>query len=255
MKKLIFCLPVILLFLTNAVIAGAIVTKPDKMRLAAITDPTINMAVDIASLNFGSVAVGQAVTRKVKVTNMANSQAVLNIGASSLPEGYSILPSGAISIPVGGSQVFTITFQPTAAGNFNLLWNITNNSSNLQNPYMVTLNGNGYDKAIVNMTTNDFQIVFGSFRLGSPMATRMLTISNASTSNGPLNISLGSLNLPFSYSGPGSIEIRPGESKTIMINFIPVHSGTYSGTLLLNNNSTNRQRPFSIPLTGSSRIF
>jgi hypothetical protein len=67
------------------------------------------------SVNFGNVGVGGSSTINVTVSNNGQSNP-LNISAIAALAPFSIVPPGPVVIPPAGSQIFQVTFAPTASG-------------------------------------------------------------------------------------------------------------------------------------------
>jgi hypothetical protein len=96
-------------------------------------------AVNPTSLNFGSVIPGNSVNQNVTVNNNGLTNALV-ISSVTVPAGYSVNPTTA-NIVAGGSQVFVVTFAPTAGGTFNGNLTFTHNAPG--SPSVVTLSGSG----------------------------------------------------------------------------------------------------------------
>lgn len=96
-------------------------------------------AVNPASLNFGSVIPGNSVNQNVTVNNNGLTNALV-ISSITVPTGYSVSPLTA-NIPGGGSQVFVVTFTPTAGGSYNGDLSFIHNATG--SPSVVALTGSG----------------------------------------------------------------------------------------------------------------
>src|SRR5579872_5537471 len=70
---------------------------------------------------------------------------------------------------------------------------------------------------------------FGTIRIGTN-AQATMTISNASTGNGNLSLSISGITLPAGFSTTfKSVSINPGKTTTAIIKFTPTAGQTYSG--------------------------
>ena len=96
-------------------------------------------AVNPSSLSFGSVIPGNSVNQNVTVSNNGLTNALV-VSSVTVPTGYSVSPLTA-NIPGGGSQVFVVTFTPTAGGPYNGDLTFTHNA--VGSPSVVALTGSG----------------------------------------------------------------------------------------------------------------
>ncbi|AFH48595.1 Hypothetical protein IALB_3020 [Ignavibacterium album JCM 16511] len=97
-------------------------------------------AVSPASVNFGNVSVGNTVTANVTVTNNGLTNPLVISSAVAAPGDFSVSPASA-TVPPLGSQVFTVSFTPSAGGTINGTLTFTHNASG--SPSTVNLTGNG----------------------------------------------------------------------------------------------------------------
>lgn len=97
-------------------------------------------AVSPASVNFGNVSVGNTVTANVTVTNNGLSNPLVISSAVTSPGDFSVSPASA-TVPPLGSQVFTVSFTPSAGGTINGTLTFTHNAPG--SPNTVNLTGNG----------------------------------------------------------------------------------------------------------------
>ncbi len=97
-------------------------------------------SVTPSSLNFGNVSQGSSSTLQVTVTNtgLINPLNITNVAVS--PFQFSVFPSSA-NIPALGSQVFNVTFTPSAGGV--VIGNLTFTHNATGSPSSVSLTGTG----------------------------------------------------------------------------------------------------------------
>jgi Abnormal spindle-like microcephaly-assoc'd, ASPM-SPD-2-Hydin/HYDIN/CFA65/VesB-like, Ig-like domain/FlgD Ig-like domain len=106
--------------------------------VGADAGPTFS--VSPASLNFGNVGLGNSVDLDVTVTNNGLTN-TLNITNAAIAEAeYSVTPTSAVVAP-GGSQIFTVTFTPSAGGTFPGTLTFTDDAPG--SPHTVALTGDG----------------------------------------------------------------------------------------------------------------
>ncbi|WP_337865327.1 choice-of-anchor D domain-containing protein [Ignavibacterium sp.] len=106
--------------------------------IGADAGPTFS--VSPASVNFGNVSVGNTVTQNVTVSNNGLSNPLVISSAAASPGVFTVSPTSA-TIPPLGSQVFTVSFTPTAGGVANGTLTFTHNAPG--SPNDVSLTGNG----------------------------------------------------------------------------------------------------------------
>ncbi|HQI42194.1 MAG: Coagulation factor protein [Ignavibacteriales bacterium UTCHB2] len=97
--------------------------------------------VNPASLNFGNTNVGASKTLNVTVSNLGTVDPLVVSSAAIAASEFVVSPTSA-TIPAGGSQVFQVTFSPTAAVAYSGTLVFTHNASG--SPNSVNLLGNGY---------------------------------------------------------------------------------------------------------------
>jgi len=108
------------------------------------TPSSLNLQIDPASVDFGSVTVGQTADRVITITNGSSSTGML-IGTVGNPtDPFSVVSgSGAFSLTPGQSQSAIIRFSPSATGPFNGVMQIAHNATNQTTPTPVPLTGTG----------------------------------------------------------------------------------------------------------------
>jgi hypothetical protein len=142
--------------------------------VGASAGPTF--AVNPASLSFGSVIPGNPANQTVTVNNDGLTNP-LNISSVTVPAGYSVSPTSA-TIPALGSQVFTVTFNPTTGGTFN--GDLTFIHDAPGSPSLVALTGTGATLS---------GLIFANVqqtRREDDAYTDVLTLRNLNLANGPI---------------------------------------------------------------------
>jgi len=156
------------------------------------------ITVTPASVDFGTVTIGQISDRTIAITNQADSTETLtgNVEAPSAP--FSIVSGGGgFSLPPGQSKSVALRFLPTSAGTASGNLSITHNASNQSSPVNVPLSGTAVTlQPIINISISPRSIDFGNVTLGQSL-DRTITIANQSNSTGALTGSLGAPSAPF----------------------------------------------------------
>jgi len=96
------------------------------------------------SLDFGSLPIGGSATHPVVVVN-GGPCSPLSITGATPPAGYAISPNiFPISVAPGDSQLFSVTFSPTASGTFGGDVVFTHNSTLPPSPTLLPVTGTGF---------------------------------------------------------------------------------------------------------------
>ena len=56
----------------------------------------------------------------------------------------------------------------------------------------------------------------------------------------------------YIVNGSGTFSLLPGASRTVKVRFLPSGVGSFSGTLIINHNASNRATPLNVILAGSA---
>ena len=218
----------------------------------AVTVVAQQVSLTPATLNFGGVVVGGSKSQTVVVKNITKRKIGI-FQASVTGTGYAI--SGMkypISIPVGQSVSFSVTFSPPAAatdtGTVSLVtqnwWkNVRTGTSTAQ----VALSGSGVTGAQISASPSS--VAFGSVMVGSSQSATAV-VSNTGSAN--LTISGTSLSsAAFSVSGLNPpITLTAGQSLTFGIVFAPTSGGNASGNLAVTSDASNGQLNMGLSGTG-----
>lgn len=219
----------------------------------------IIMSVSLQSLNFNNANVGTTQTIQITISNAAGSGESLLIYPFPLNSPFSFSPAGIRAIAPGTSQSFDLTFSPAAAGPSSGTWTIINNSTNLPQSLQLNVSGSGSGAAVNNtasiiMSVNPKDKDFGDVWTGNG-ASFTFMISNSANSTAPLIISQDPASiLPFKTDMFGTINIAPGQTKNVIINFNPINVQTYNKSWIIINNSTNENNRFVVTLRGRGSI-
>ena len=210
----------------------------------------INMDVTPSLVDFGGVIVGKSVTQTIVITNASSSTTTLEGSVDSVSGSFSLVSGGGtFSLAPGKSKSVIVSFSPTSTGNFSQSLSITHNATNRVSPTFVSLNGTGLPA--VNLTISPSSVDFGNILVGQS-ANQTITITNQSSSTGTLEGSIGNVVGPFSVvSGGGTFSLAPGKSRSVVVGFSPIFSGTFSQTLAFTHNATNQSSPTNMTLTGT----
>ncbi|HET7674677.1 MAG TPA: choice-of-anchor D domain-containing protein, partial [Gammaproteobacteria bacterium] len=210
-----------------------------------------------ASIDYGTVTIGQTLTRTETLTNSGE-------GALSI-SGVELTGAGAgafhitaktcgDSLAAGASCAITLEFAPTAADSYSATLQISSDASS--SPDNVPLSGTGSSATtpapVVSLSAGSLN--FGSVAVGAS-ATRAETLTN--TGNASLSIESIAIggdagdNFQVAANGCGS-SLAAGKSCTIEVVFAPAATTTYTGTLTIRSNASSSPDDVGLSGTGSS---
>src|SRR5437879_5248125 len=203
--------------------------------------------VNPASVNFGSAVVGKKVSQAVSVANTGNmpvniSQA--NVSNAQFSVSGLVMP---LSLPVGQSSSFQVSFAPTSSGS--VAGTLTLSTYSGVTSPQVAPSGTA-TPAPQQISLNPTSLNFGTITVGGT-GNGTATVSNVGGSN--LTVSLISVSGgPFGVSGittPSTIV--PGGSVTLDVTYSPTIAGSNSGAISFTSNDP--QTPTStISLAGTA---
>lgn len=179
------------------------------------------------SMVFGSVAIGEPLTKTLTITNAGNSP--LNVASISYPSGFSGDWSTG-SIPAGGTQDVGVTFSPSAAQSYG--GSLTVNSDATLGSSSITLSGTGF-VAPTRIIGLQGDLGFGGVTVGQ-VQQRTLVITN----NGTASLGVTSISYPIGFTGNWTSGTIPsGGSQAVTITFAPTAVQAYGGTITVLSNA------------------
>jgi hypothetical protein len=197
-----------------------------------------------ASLNFGSVQVGNKQTLSETVTNTGGSSVTISQIAAS-GSGFSVSGITApVTLTSGQSASFSVSFTPTTAGATSGNVAITSNASNAT--LNVPLSGTG--TAAGAMTSNPTSLGFGSLQVGNTQ-----TLSETVTNTGGSSVTISQVaasGTGFSVSGIAApVTLTSGQSASFSVSFAPTTAGAVSGSVTITSNASNPT--LTVPVSGT----
>ncbi len=194
------------------------------------TPATSSISVTPSTINFGSVAVGEAAYETLVLQNNGNTDIHPTTPDDPGQPFYRLSTMPSVVKP-GESKSIVLKFAPTSGGQYNsravLLFQETN-------PVIIELSGNGIESSgPPNIGLSSSTLNFPDTPTGSTSA-KHLTISNTGTGTAVLLYStlIGS---GFATAGQklSNLEIKAGETVHSIIEFSPKEVADYTGTLQL----------------------
>ena len=204
-------------------------------------NPNDSLLFSDITIDLGLVDVGGSVSGSLGIDNTSNSDATVTIGG--LDDPFVIVSGGGTTVIEGGLGVeVDIDFNPTTAGTFVdtlvIIYNVGDEDPDtvyvnvIGNATVGTGGGNDADVLIVSQTI----LNFGSTPLNVPLQ-RTIVLMNTDTSSAMIDVS-GSISGPSGppfliVSGGGAIDLSPGESQSVVVQFLPTVEGSASDSLVI----------------------
>ncbi|NDY93494.1 choice-of-anchor D domain-containing protein [Ideonella livida] len=235
-----------------AYIAGA--TGQTASYLSVSTAPVV--ALGASSLAFGTVTVGETVSRTVSLRNTGN--AALNLSGITLAsgsQGFSRSSDCGASLAAGTACTLTVQFRPTAAGARSDTLRVASNASG--SPHTVGLGGTGTLSAAVgalgwNGTAGG--ITLPDTAVGATSTPTTLSLRNTGSGTATLTaIVLGGAQAGDFTTGGTCLAggtVAAGASCTVTVALAPQSAGQKSATLAVT--AGNSTLPPSLTLSGTA---
>jgi hypothetical protein len=215
----------------------------DFISLIGAADPSI-LSLIPASLNFGTVLLGNSALLTQQVTNTGTTPVSFSsITATGDYVAGGTCPVTGGSLPSAASCTVQVTFTPAQTGVRTGVLSLTTSTSTL--PLTANLTGIG--------AQSQLQIAPGALGFGNVAinSSAILSITLTNTGNAPVTaIAISASAGDFVITTPCAVTIlQPGASCSTTITFAPTAVGARTGTLTVS--SSDLKSPFSIPLTGN----
>ncbi|MGH9433613.1 MAG: choice-of-anchor D domain-containing protein [Terriglobia bacterium] len=206
------------------------------------TGGTFQLAVNPASINFGTIKLGSAGIQTVTLNNTGSSIVTI-IQASVTGTEFSI---SRISLPLtlaaGQRADFSASFAATSAGNATGSISITSNASN--SPTTLPLAGTGM---MLQLGANPTSLNFGNVTVGNS-GSQVVTLNNSGT--GSVRVSqVAPSGAGFKISGVAlPLTLAAGQNTNFNVTFTPGAAGNSSGSISVVSNASNS--PLAVSLAG-----
>ncbi|HXX18174.1 MAG TPA: choice-of-anchor D domain-containing protein [Candidatus Acidoferrum sp.] len=225
--------------------------SPLKINLSGTgTQPQIS--ANPASVNFGTVTVGNSNSQPVTLTN--NGNATLTFSQITVAgTGFSQTGlSTSTTIAAGGSTSFNAVFTPSSATAVNGSITLTTNGA--PSPLVISLSGTGATPTL-SLGTSPASLPFGNVGDGTSSV-----LTTTLTNNGNSNITISNVAVTgagFSASGVSNgTVLTPGQSATLSVTFAPTAAGAVSGAgVTITSNATNSPTTVTLSGTGTHSVL
>jgi uncharacterized protein (TIGR03437 family) len=230
---------------------GDVASPPVQLPVRDNAPPSAGPAIDIApaSLDFGTVAIGQSKDLPLTIRNTGGG--MLNVSAMATGDvQFTIAVSPPpFSVPAGGMQTVTIRFAPGWVGP-QLAYLTISSDDPAKSRTTVTLTGSGAPlsqapKIVVELDSLDFGAVVLGRSMDRPFVIRnyggaTLDVSAITTSSPQYTV----------YLPPTPFSILTGQVKGVVLRFIPAAVGPQPASLIIVSNDPATPR-LTLPMTGS----
>ncbi|MDB5323016.1 MAG: choice-of-anchor domain, partial [Phycisphaerales bacterium] len=249
-------------FAISGTVVAVVLPSPDiSVTMARPAGPVDN---GNTTIEFGNKVVGsRGATRTFRVANVGN--AALDLGAVSVPAGFTLVDPLVTSIPVGGIATFTVRLDTVSPGTKNGFVSIPSNDPD-ENPFTFRVVGSiGVEnKPLPEITINAMQrgqlrgvddgasaFSFGVVAPNSKFVRSARTFRVAN--DGDATLTFGKMSVPAGFvvldGLPASLE--PGQTDTLVIAVDSTSkAGNKAGQISFATNDTN-ENPFSFSLSAT----
>ena len=205
------------------------------------------LSLSATSFNFNKVVIGKSATETLHIANTGATPLTLESVTLKSSEFSLTGPSLPRTILPAQKVDYTLTFEPSVAGNATAAIQIASNASN--SPAAVSLAGVA-EKAFAALQVTPSSISFGNQTLQAT-ATENVTLKNTGDIKiGISGVTVAGAGFGFSSLAPGST-ISPNQSLTFQVWFRPKTSGSSSGHISIL--SSNLSAPASIDVSGAGK--
>lgn len=203
-----------------------------------------NLSVSSNSLNFQTVAVGQALSKTFTISNSGTAPVQISAMSVSNKEFALTGPSLPRTILPANSVSYTLTFAPTTSGLASA--NVDVSTDSVANARLIALAGKGA-AAFANLAITPNSVSFGNLPLKST-TTQLVTLQNTGDSNLSLQgVTLSGTGFGYSDLSPG-FALAPNQTISFKVWFAPKVAGPASATLTFL--SSNLSSPETLSMSG-----
>tara|TARA_R110000868_G_scaffold368227_1_gene631221 strand:- start:55745 stop:60547 length:4803 start_codon:yes stop_codon:yes gene_type:complete len=219
-------------------------SQPSSKNITVEVRPIVVVSTD--TLQFGEAVVGDEITRNFTVGN--NGDGPLNISNITSSSSEFTISETTGSIPANSENelTFTVTYNPSSAGNKNATLTIANNDRN----QTIRLLGSALAKEPI-MVLSSTALEFGEVLVGDSVAQQIAVYNTGFDTLTIDNLSLSSSEYKVS---PSSGTLAPGNSSTDSLVFnialVPESDGSKTATLSVAGNITTQQ----VSLSGTAKL-
>lgn len=204
-----------------------------------------------ASLDFGSIRVGESRTISLSVSNTGTAPLhILSANMAGNDKGMFALTLPSSTIPPGGTDAVQVTFFPSAAGQRSATLSIVHDAPD--SPANFALVGVGTISPAPEMQLNPALLALGNVALGHS-GQGWFTITNAGGS--PLVVSAITADDPAFVPQPASFTLGAGQVQTVVVTFTPTARGERTAALTVVHNAGSSPTMLSVSGKGVGPVL
>ena len=207
--------------------------------------PSFEILFDPIEYKFGKIEINDRSSQRIQIKNTENSTEAF-VGEIKLMDSpaFKMDFSGVLTLQKNESKEIYVTFQPSAAQEYNARLTVSNDNDDFFEMYV-----RGEGVAPVSFTFDKTKLEFGLVQPGDSKDLELNFLNNAS-SGFDLELVLSIPSSDFTILGDVStLTIPPGQSETITVRYTPTISSS-SKSLKIVHNSSVIISPSQITLTG-----
>jgi hypothetical protein len=222
-------------------LGGDFTATPSSVSLSGTPDASTGVLSSTA-LTFGNQVVGTTSALQT-VTLFSNGTVPINLSGVQTTGDFSQTNNCGTSLPPGGNCIITVAFTPTTHGPRSGTLTVGGDFTGAVPT--ATLSGNG---TALSASWSPASLAFASQLVGAPSGAQAVTLTNSG--DGPLTISGITATGDFAQTNTCGGTLAAVGSCTINVTFTPSTTGSRSGTLSLNSNSSAAVAPITLAGTG-----
>ncbi|MCB1183186.1 choice-of-anchor D domain-containing protein [bacterium] len=201
-----------------------LVTTTGEPVVATINSDSPVGELETRIVRFGTVTIGQSVTRWVGISNVGGGVLPLDISLVCADPQFQLSRTGAVAVAAGQTFSLGITFTPSGPGP-----HVCAVSLGTGLP-QIDVAGSGRD--LVSSWTEPVDIDFGTLEVGS-ITTGSTSLRNTGETVLALDVAWDGPHDPFAItSGGGVLNLQPGLIRSVQVRFAPVQPGEWTSRIV-----------------------
>ena len=183
--------------------------------------------------------------KTITITNNGNQNFTPSIDATNLAAPFTLSSYTGGAIAPGESKTVTLTYAPTASGNYSGSFVVTIGD----NATTVNVSGSAIQQTIAGSVTPS-TFTFANKTVGQSY-TGLITITNIGTEKFTPTVNTSGVSAPFSVSNTTIGELEVDESATITVTYAPTAAGNHSSSFTVTIGETTH----TVTLNGSAIVL
>jgi Calx-beta domain-containing protein/ASPM-SPD-2-Hydin domain-containing protein/centrosomal CEP192-like protein/HYDIN/CFA65/VesB family protein len=200
-----------------------------------------------ATIEFGSVTIGESRTNSWKMTNTGGGNLTIKSITRSGSTDFSETHTCGVTLAADASCTFTVIFKPTSAGSKTGSVTIEHNAG--VGKTVLFLTGTGVEVLVPKPSVSlaPTSLAFGIQRVGTTSSPKSITLTN--TGSASLSVSSITAAGDFDETHTCGITLAAGASCYISVTFVPSVEGIRTGSVTIVDDASGS--PHVVPLSGT----